>query len=94
MPTRRGSLIGPAVTLRCAAKASTLHRCSVEWLTKGLGIQGIIRGKPHRTTIPDRSAPRPQDGYMPELSARAAQLTGTERPMLLEVMGGPLGMAE
>ena len=28
---------------------------------KGLVIQGIIRGKPHRTTIPDRSAPRPLD---------------------------------
>ncbi|MDH2329028.1 IS3 family transposase [Cereibacter sp. SYSU M97828] len=36
-------------------------RCSVGRLMKGLGIQGIIRGKPHRTTIPDRSAPRPLD---------------------------------
>ena len=26
-----------------------------------MGLQGIIRGKPHRTTIPDRSAPRPLD---------------------------------
>lgn len=30
----------------------------------------------------------------PEISARAAQLTGEQPPMLLEVMGGPLGMAE
>lgn len=28
---------------------------------KGMGLQGIIRGRPHRTTIPDRSAPRPLD---------------------------------
>ena len=38
-----------------------IARCSVGRLMKGLGIQGIIRGKPHRTTIPDRSAPRPLD---------------------------------
>lgn len=38
-----------------------VSRCSVARLMKGLGIQGIIRGKPHRTTIPDRSAPRPLD---------------------------------
>ncbi len=29
-----------------------------------------------------------------EISRVAEQMTGTERPMLLEVMGGPLGMAE
>lgn len=28
---------------------------------KSMGIQGTIRGKPHRTTIPDRSAPCPLD---------------------------------
>ncbi|MFB9223899.1 IS3 family transposase, partial [Paracoccus cavernae] len=38
-----------------------IARCSVGRLMNGLGIQGIIRGKPHRTTIPDRSAPRPLD---------------------------------
>ena len=36
-------------------------RCTVARLMKGMGIQGIIRGKPHRTTVPDRSAPRPLD---------------------------------
>ena len=30
-------------------------------LMKDTGIQGIIRGKPHRTTTPDKSAPCPQD---------------------------------
>lgn len=28
---------------------------------KGMGIQGIIRGKPHRTTIPDKKLPCPLD---------------------------------
>jgi transposase-like protein len=32
-------------------------RCTVARLMKDMGIQGIIRGKPHRTTIPTRSSP-------------------------------------
>ena len=36
-------------------------RCTVARLMKSMGIQGIIRGKPHRTTIPDRKAPCPLD---------------------------------
>ena len=38
-----------------------IARCTVARLMKSMSIQGIIRGKPHRTTIPDRSAPRPLD---------------------------------
>jgi len=36
-------------------------RCTVARLMKDIGIQGIIRGKPHRTTIPDKKAPCPLD---------------------------------
>jgi putative transposase len=36
-------------------------RCTVARLMKVMGIQGIIRGKPHRTTIPDEKAPCPPD---------------------------------
>src|SRR5690606_22600420 len=36
-------------------------RCTVARLMKGMGIQGIIRGKPHRTTVPDKTAPCPLD---------------------------------
>ncbi len=36
-------------------------RCTVARLMKSMGIQGIIRGKPHRTTIPDKKAPSPLD---------------------------------
>ena len=28
---------------------------------KDMGLQGIIRGKPHRTTVPDKKAPCPLD---------------------------------
>lgn len=28
---------------------------------KSMGIQGVIRGKPHRTTIPDKKSPCPLD---------------------------------
>jgi putative transposase len=36
-------------------------RRTVARLMKSMGIQGIIRGRPHRTTIPDRKAPSPLD---------------------------------
>jgi transposase InsO family protein len=38
-----------------------IARCTVARLMKGMGLQGIIRGKPHRTTIPDKKAPCPLD---------------------------------
>ncbi len=38
-----------------------IARCTVARLMKSMGIQGIIRGKPHRTTIPDKKSPCPQD---------------------------------
>lgn len=36
-------------------------RCTIARLMKGMGIQGIIRGKPHKTTVPDKKAPCPLD---------------------------------
>jgi transposase InsO family protein len=36
-------------------------RCTIERLMGELGLQGVIRGKPKRTTISDRSAPCPLD---------------------------------
>ena len=36
-------------------------RCTVARLMKRLGLQGIIRGKPHRTTFSDKAAPCPLD---------------------------------
>ena len=36
-------------------------RCTVERLMRELGLSGVVRGKPKRTTVPDESAPRPAD---------------------------------
>ncbi len=36
-------------------------RCTVARLMKDMGIQGIIRGKPHKTTFSDKKAPCPLD---------------------------------
>ena len=38
-----------------------LARCTVERLMKQIGIQGAVRGKVIKTTIPDTSAPCPRD---------------------------------
>ncbi|MDO9439776.1 MAG: IS3 family transposase [Beijerinckiaceae bacterium] len=36
-------------------------RCTVARLMRGMGLQGVIRGKPVRTTVPDKTAPCPLD---------------------------------
>ncbi|NKF34198.1 IS3 family transposase, partial [Pseudomonas sp. BGM005] len=36
-------------------------RCTVARLMRAMGLQGIIRGKPIRTTVRDKSAPSPLD---------------------------------
>jgi transposase InsO family protein len=36
-------------------------RCTVERLMADLGLQGVIRGKPIRTTVQDKAAPCPRD---------------------------------
>jgi len=36
-------------------------RCTVERLMRELGLKGVVRGKPVRTTISNKSAPCPQD---------------------------------
>jgi len=36
-------------------------RCTVERLMRGMGLQGVIRGKPMRTTVQDKTAPCPLD---------------------------------
>jgi transposase InsO family protein len=36
-------------------------RCTVERLMRQLGIQGVVRGKPQKTTRPDKALPCPRD---------------------------------
>ncbi|TWB83076.1 hypothetical protein FBZ87_101790 [Nitrospirillum amazonense] len=36
-------------------------RCTVARLMRGMGLRGVIRGKPVKTTVSDKSAPCPLD---------------------------------
>jgi transposase InsO family protein len=38
-----------------------IARCTVERLMRSLGLHGVIRGKPFRTTVSDKAAPCPLD---------------------------------
>jgi hypothetical protein len=38
-----------------------IARCTVERLMRSMGLQGVIRGKPVKTTIGDKAAPCPLD---------------------------------
>jgi transposase InsO family protein len=38
-----------------------IARCAVERLMRSMGLQGVIRGKPVKTTISDKAAPCPLD---------------------------------
>lgn len=42
-------------------KGVVVARCTVERLMAELGLEGVIRGRRRRTTIPEPSAPRPPD---------------------------------
>ena len=44
-------------------------RCTVERLMRELGLEGVRRGKPHRTTTPDETAARPVDLVERDFSA-------------------------
>jgi putative transposase len=44
-------------------------RCTIERLMASLGLQGVIRGKPARTTISDKATPCPSDHVNPRPNA-------------------------
>jgi putative transposase len=47
----------------------TAARCTVERLMRDLGIQGVVRGKPKRTTIAEERVERPADLVRRDFSA-------------------------
>jgi putative transposase len=52
----------PKIWAQLNREGITVARCTVERLMRDLGIQGIVRGKPKRTTVPaDDTAARPAD---------------------------------
>jgi putative transposase len=46
-------------------------RCTVSRLMKVMGLRGVIRGKPHRTTFSDKAAPCPLDRVNRDFKAPA-----------------------
>jgi putative transposase len=42
-------------------EGENVARCTVERLMRAMGLQGVVRGKPIRTTVSDKAAPCPQD---------------------------------
>ncbi|WP_184095485.1 IS3 family transposase [Sphingopyxis panaciterrulae] len=49
-------------------------RCTIERLMRDLGLQGVIRGKPVRTTISDKTAPCPLDQVNRQFHAPAPNM--------------------
>ncbi|MGW1141262.1 IS3 family transposase, partial [Streptomyces zhihengii] len=49
------------ITRALGRKGVEAARCTVERLMAELGLEGVIRGRRRRTTIPEPSAPRPPD---------------------------------
>ncbi len=49
----------------------SVARCTVERLMGEMGLQGVIRGKPVRTTISDKAAPCPRDHVNRQFHASA-----------------------
>ena len=52
----------------------TIARCTVARLMKHLAIQGVIRGKVKKTTVPDKVQPRPKDQGNREVRAPAPNM--------------------
>jgi len=42
-------------------EGENVARCTVERLMRGMGLQGVVRGKPVKTTVSDKAAPCPLD---------------------------------
>jgi transposase InsO family protein len=51
-----------------------IARCTVERLMRDLGLQGVIRGKPVRTTMSDKAAPCPLDQVNRQFHAPAPNM--------------------
>ena len=75
----------PGVIRTCQDLAAQLRRegfaiarCTVERLTAGLGVQGVIRAKPVRTTISDKAASCPLDHVNQQFHAPRPNALGSD----------------
>jgi putative transposase len=55
-------------------KGFNIARCTVERLMRDLGLQGVIRGKPVRTTVSDKATPCPLDHVNRQFHAPAPNM--------------------
>ena len=63
-------------------------RCTVGRLMQTMGLQGVIRGKPVRTTISDKAAPCPLDHVNRQFQAAAAERAVGLRLHVCRDLGG------
>ena len=61
----------PKVWAQLNREGHRVARCTVERLMRDLGLRGVVRGKPRRTTVADASAERPRDLVERRFSAPA-----------------------
>ena len=61
----------PKVWAQLNREGHTVARCTVERLMHELGLRGVTRGKPRRTTVADTAAQRPRDLVERRFSAPA-----------------------
>ena len=61
----------PKVWAQLNREGHTVARCTVERLMRELGLRGVMRGKPRRTTVADTAAQRPRDLVERRFSAPA-----------------------
>jgi transposase InsO family protein len=55
-------------------EGADIARCTVARLMKTMGLKGVIRGKPHRTTFSDKAAPCPLDRVNRDFKAPAPNM--------------------
>ena len=61
----------PKVWAQLNREGHRVARCTVERLMRDLGLRGVMRGKPKRTTVADDTAQRPRDLVERRFSASA-----------------------
>ena len=61
----------PKVWAQLNREGHRVARCTVERLMRDLGLRGVVRGKPKRTTVADDTAQRPRDFVQRRFSAAA-----------------------
>jgi putative transposase len=71
----------------------TVARCTVERLMGELHLEGVRRGKPHKTTTPDAAAARPADLVARDFSAaRPNQLWVADLTYVATWSGSSMGL--